>query len=184
MRWFTSIAVFVIGVFFLTISVNSAFNPQVRYSIINFFNPASFSITNSELEREVYTFINKGRPFQSSVRWDEQLASLARERSRAMAENLDFNPRFEGNSHVDELTSKLDKFTVALLIPIPIPKTQKGMAIETVSKWMNKHKEIITNPFLENVGVGVWNKGTTYYFTAYFASLSFTGIPPPPQYPS
>lgn len=178
MRWFTSITVFVVGILLLTISVNSAFNPQVRYSITNFSNPTSFSITNSELEGEVYMLINKGRLF--SVRWNEQLASLARERSRAMAENLDSNPDFEENYHVDELTSKQDRVTITFLIPIPIPKTQRGMAIETVSKWMNEHKEILISPLLEDVGVGVWNDGATYYFTAYFARVSLpAGIPQP-----
>jgi uncharacterized protein YkwD len=166
------IAILVVGTILAVLAVN--YFPK-NFSIPTPSN-VPLSINNSELEKEVFGLINQERQNQGMppLVWDNLLSEIARAHSRNMAENHFFSHQ---SPQGWDLTVRLDGISYSTagevilmqdrILVFPIPKTQSMMASDTVDGWMNSpgHRMIILGGYSE-IGVGVWNDLTTYYFTA------------------
>lgn len=153
------------------------------------------SIDVSQLEQETFNLINQERSKYglAPVSWDDQVAEVAREHSKDMAQNDFFaHQNLEGQNVDGRLTeggvsffscgeiileqSVIESETTTWIFFIPITstdyKTQSELAQIAVSGWMasSGHRAIILTSGFSEAGVGVWvdSDETTYYFTGDF----------------
>jgi uncharacterized protein YkwD len=124
------------------------------------------------MEAQVRQRINMIRQQQglSQLRHHEQLAQVARNYSRRMAEQHFFAHKSpQGDTMVERVRSMGivyfmlgENLFTCTNIPQPVPAAITG--------WMNSpgHRTNILQSEYRETGVGVWRQGNTYYFTQLF----------------
>lgn len=130
------------------------------------------SASTAEMEAQVREQINAIRQKQglSSLRSNEKLAEVARRYSQRMAEQNFFDHTSpQGDTMVDRVQSANifyfvlgENLFTSTNIPQPVPAAVEG--------WMNSpgHRKNILRPEYRETGIGIWQKGSTYYFTQLF----------------
>lgn len=134
--------------------------------------PPAQSTSLTRMEAEVYQGINQIRQKNrlSQFRQNEKLAVVARNYSRRMAEQRFFaHTSPQGDTMVERVRSAgIFYFMLGenLFTSTNIPQPAKA----AIAGWMNSpgHRENILNPVYQEMGIGVWKRGNTYYFTQLF----------------
>jgi len=134
--------------------------------------PAPQSTSLSRMEAEVYQGINQIRQKNrlSQFRQNDKLAAVARNYSRRMAEQRFFaHTSPQGDTMVERVRSAgIFYFMLGenLFTSTNIPQPAQA----AITGWMNSpgHRDNILNPVYREMGIGVWKRGNTYYFTQLF----------------
>ncbi len=157
---------------------------------------AQASVDIAQLEGDTFDLINQERMLYGlqPVIWNDEVAEVAREHSKDMAQKNFFeHTNLSGQGPGERLSeagigyssygeilyqgnivnSKTTTVIVIVIIPIPITttdyKSQSELAQAAVSGWMGStgHREIILTSWLTQAGLGVavGSDGETYYFT-------------------
>jgi uncharacterized protein YkwD len=130
------------------------------------------SAATTEMETQVRQQINKIRQQQglAELRDNQKLAAVARQYSRRMAEQNFFSHTSPSGDNAGDRVGSAGIFYFMLgenlftctNIAQPVPAAIQG--------WMNSpgHRENILRPEYRETGIGVWRRGSTYYFTQLF----------------
>ncbi|MDX2214874.1 MAG: CAP domain-containing protein [Oculatellaceae cyanobacterium bins.114] len=130
---------------------------------------ATQSATEAQLEAEVWQQINVIRQQRglSPLKNNPKLAQVARRYSQRMAEQNFFSHTApEGDTMVDRVRS-VGIFYFALGENLFKGTNLSEPASAAVTGWMNSpgHRRNILRSEYREMGIGVWRKGNTYYFT-------------------
>ncbi|MGI0488111.1 CAP domain-containing protein [Pantanalinema rosaneae CENA516] len=130
------------------------------------------SVSTAAMEEQVRQRINAIRQQQglSELRQHEELAQVARNYSRRMAEqNFFAHQSPQGDTMVQRVESAGiayrmvgENLFTSTNIPQPVPAAVNG--------WMNSpgHRANILRSEYQETGIGIWRQGNTYYFTQLF----------------
>lgn len=143
-------------------------SPQVTPGTMN----AAQSQMTGRMEQDVHRQINGIRQRQgfTPLRYNNQLAEVARNYSRQMAEQRFFaHVSPQGETLSDRVKAAgIFYFIVGenLFTSTNIPQPERS----AVQGWMDSpgHRENILRAEFRETGVGVWRRGNTYYFTQLF----------------
>lgn len=130
------------------------------------------SESTGQMEAQVFAQINTIRQQQglSELRQNEKLAQVARDYSRRMAEGDFFaHTSPQGDTMVERVhAAGIFYFVLGenLFTSTNIPQPANA----SVTGWMNSpgHRENILRREYRETGIGVWQRGNTYYFTQLF----------------
>lgn len=134
--------------------------------------PPAPSPSLAKMEAEVFQGINQIRQKKrlAQFRQNDKLAAVARNYSRRMAEQRFFaHTSPQGDTMVERVRSAgIFYFMLGenLFTSTNIPQPAQA----AITGWMNSpgHRDNILNPVYREMGIGVWKRGNTYYFTQLF----------------